>query len=82
MNIVKQKLEQQEEERNQRRQRAELENNESSDKQEYVYGIADVLLILSDYEHALPQTLVMLKITVTLGVSSATCKRSILLRCV
>ena len=66
VNIVKQELEQQEEERSQGRQRAELENNESRDKQKYVYGIVDVLLILSDYEHAFPQTLVMLKIAVTL----------------
>ena len=59
VNIDKQELEQQEEERSQRRQRAELENNKSSDKQKYVYGIADVLLILSDYEHMLSHKLLL-----------------------
>ena len=44
--------------------------------QDSIIGLEDVLLSLKGFEAAFPQTIIVLQIAVTLGVSSSSCERS------
>ena len=54
------------------------DDNSTSTSEGYIVGLTDVICSLAGYEVVFPATMTLLKMAVTLGVSSATGERSFL----